>query len=787
MAYKYKITSHVIVCVVFEWLPYVISTPAAGCNMSHIPQCPSSSEGEANKLDCFRLIGSHTKHQCVWEPGESLNISRFKLLVEKDWLNKTRCKEHRITGTSVPIGKVSESAKERKLKAYVVENGMNCTLATFEGSPANMIRCRADVELQRRSGQLFVKASWDEGNDIQKYFVKYREYSINNLNDSWTTELSQHKRDHTIKNLNSSMLYEVQVQCLNTSKCTQCAPSRVFTVPQELTRAPVVKCNMDGFHQGRRKVTISWESPSSLGVAQHNVRVQKVSWELNETFVTQSSDSTMSLLLSHSAYRVSLNSRNNVSESPKTPCAIEPALEDMRIEGALKATFNSNHSFNLSWNSSLTNAYECYTVEWFLKGDNATAFESFYSNTKQRTIDIKKETPFLPYKRYIFLLHVKPFKETCELKQLNSSDITCGWTEAYLLEGTPVSDPRNVSHSNVTDSSVVITWLPILEDELQGFLQGYMLYLFNGGTKSNITLGPEISSYKLTGLKSGSDYHVEMAAFTSRGEGKRSSPLYFGTNPSDTEPSGWILVGSVLTGVVMLLVAVHLCIRLTDRVKEALWPSIPNPSNSSAIQKIDREYELEPMVLMNGPIVQEHWDSGPLYLMDSRKENKKNTASNPLLGKQSCDASGQGFDNKDTVTPSSGMEKQETGPSTDLTAIEVDSTPPECGSTEFGKTDIKDIPCQRTKVAIAATAATALAGCDARPAVAFMSDYTTMELFQQATIAIQAECHPCQPVSSMPTCFPPAGLDYIHQSQLYTPESWTDETHGTANEQASVL
>ncbi|XP_062409670.1 uncharacterized protein LOC134100474 isoform X2 [Sardina pilchardus] len=785
MTYKYKITYHVIICVVFQWLHSVITKPATGCNWSNIPQCPSSYIGEASKLDCFRLFGKHGNYQCVWEPGESLNISRFKLLVEAPkGSSRLLCKDHRITGTSVSIGKLSTN-KNVKMTARVTENGMNCTMATFEGSPAHMIRCRAvDVELQRGSGQLFVKASWDAGNDIQKYFVKYREYSIYNLkNESWTMELSQHKQDHAIKNLNSSVLYDVQVQCVNTSKCTQCAPSRVDTVPQELTRAPIVKCNVDGVHQGRRKVTISWESPPSLGVAQHNVRVQKVSGEFNETFVTQSNDSSMSLLLSHSAYRVSLNSINNVSESPRTPCAIETALEDMQIGGALKVTFNSNHSFKLSWNGSLMNVYECYTVEWFLKGDNATTFTSFYSNINQTLKDIEKETPFLPYKRYIFLLHGKPEKNTCNLKQLNNSDITCGWTEAYLLEGTPVSGPRNVSHSNVTDSSAIITWLPVLEDELQGFLQGYLLYLFNGDTKSNITLGPDVSSCKLTGLKSGSDYRVEVAAFTARGEGKRSLPLYFGTNPSDTDPSSWIVIGSVIIGVTIILVAVHLCFRVTDRAKEVLWPSVPNPSNSSAIQKIDREYELEPMVFMNGPTIQEHWDSGPLYLTDYRKENQKETASNHLLGKHSCNASSQGFDSEDTVSPSSGMEKQETClPSTDFTAIEVDSTPPKCGITESGTTDITDTPCQKTEAAVA-VGATALAGCDARPvAVAFMSDYTTMELFQQqANMAVQAESHPCQPVSSMPACFPAAGLDYVHQSQFYTPESWPDETHGTVN------
>lgn len=58
------------------------------------------------------------------------------------------------------------------------------------------------------------------------------------------------------------------------------------------------------------------------------------------------------------------------------------------IKGALRVAFNNNHSFKLSWNDSLRNAYECYTVEWLLKGGNAMGFRSFYSDKNHSVIDI---------------------------------------------------------------------------------------------------------------------------------------------------------------------------------------------------------------------------------------------------------------------------------------------------------------------------------------------------------------------------------------------------------------
>lgn len=47
------------------------------------------------------------------------------------------------------------------------------------------VRCAAaNVELQWRSGKLFVNTSWNKRNVVQRYLVKYREYSANNSNFS---------------------------------------------------------------------------------------------------------------------------------------------------------------------------------------------------------------------------------------------------------------------------------------------------------------------------------------------------------------------------------------------------------------------------------------------------------------------------------------------------------------------------------------------------------------------------------------------------------------------------
>lgn len=60
------------------------------------------------------------------------------------------------------------------------------------------------------------------------------------------------------------------------------------------------------------------------------------------------------------------------------------------IKGTIRVAFNSNQSFNLTWSGSLTSV--CYTIEWLLKGGNATGFKSFYSDKNQTVIDIEEGT-----------------------------------------------------------------------------------------------------------------------------------------------------------------------------------------------------------------------------------------------------------------------------------------------------------------------------------------------------------------------------------------------------------
>ncbi|XP_026881168.2 interleukin-31 receptor subunit alpha isoform X2 [Electrophorus electricus] len=485
---------------------------------------------------------------------------------------------------------------KRNVTIYAIaesDDHKRCIITKFSSSPELMIHCEPpkNVHFQRSSGQMRVTAEWDNKvSHLERYSLKYKETNTT----KWKVVQLQNSKDYVVWNLTSSVSYEMQLQCL-TRECPHCPPGEVIRVPQELLGTPDIK-EVPGqshfIHSGQRIVIITWEYVDREAVESYNVTIQKASGEpaVISSYFLQSP--TVTLVLCYSAYNISISAFNKAGSSPAAHVLVDD-MEDKSDWGvAFNVTMNSNDSFNLSWNSSLSEKYHCYLVEWWEMGEKPK-YMSFYQ--KKSYHEVRTENAlFQPYKRYHFLLHVRPYKDTCNLKDANNSEHTYGRTQAYLLEGTPSAAPGNVSIYNITHSSFVITWNPVSEVDLRGFLQGYIIRYINVPDQSgkHVTVEPSVSSYKLLNLKSRTMYSVQLSAYTAAGEGLSNEPLHIDTKPLDSMSMDGMLAG-VIGGIITLLLAVHFCCRFLQRSKNWLWPSVPNPCKSNAVQKIDGGQELE--------------------------------------------------------------------------------------------------------------------------------------------------------------------------------------------------
>ncbi|XP_059402276.1 protein sidekick-1-like isoform X2 [Carassius carassius] len=614
------------------------------------------------------------------------------------------------------------------------------------------------ITYKRSSGNLTVLVEWgNESKHIKSFLVKYREFNTTR----WKEQQSIDNKKGVLLNLTPSLPYELQTQCVSNKECVHCPLSEVIIVPPELTDAPSIQLETQDHHNlsispGQRKVVVKWEYANSEAVANYSVTVRKVSGEPSNRDSFSTEDSSLTLVLSYSAYNISIRALNSAGSSPVSSIAMEQMDEWRDLFGPFTVNITSNNSFSLSWSSSDSSV--CYSVEWWAKGQ-IPAFRPFYVKQINKEKTVKTESIFRPYTRYYFFLHVRPYIDTCNMKNVNGSETTGGTAQTYFIEGSPISAPGNVSTLNITQHSSVITWSPVSEEDLRGFLLGYYIYLTEDNNETSFKVDPSVNSYELQNLESNSVYRVQLSAFTAVGEGKRSDSTHFVTNRPDFTALNSI-IAAVVVGIIILLLAVHFSFRLLHRAKKLLWPSIPNPENSNAVQKIEIAYELgilEPLIRQRLE-ESEGCDSSTVCVIGSKREaSPLSSPPTTLLLSEDEDSPSipEEIASPDipTQVPTREPAIKETFP-TDLNkTVSILSTSLNEEVTSFESKDPGETASNPTVSDFIPAS---------QPAVVFMSDYTTMEIFQQVTMtgiqgpSIQAVKPELAAVHT--------GQDYIRQS-----------------------
>ncbi|XP_035039776.1 interleukin-31 receptor subunit alpha isoform X2 [Hippoglossus stenolepis] len=634
-------------------------------------------------LDCFGRYTNRGKKECVWKPGNHTSEKIYTLVQIQQSVNY--CKIHNKTPKS---SKIIMVFGKLNLTVVVFENGESekCTKAVFSGSPSSLLRCDppSNVSFRRRLGNLHVNVSWQK-DAVNNYSVRYK-MLVSRL---WIEPpvQSQNGTRCTVENLNSSLFYTVQIQCVTTAQCSQCPWSETYTVPSELTAQPVI-VNLEDSDiaekKGSRLFSLHWKFPATESYDGYYVTIAKASGEAPfERMSTTRPE--IRLILSFSSYHLNISAVNNASISPAVSHTI-PQREDVHtgiVEGKLNVTVHSNTSFTVYWKDDLIKTYVCFSVEWMRKRHKAAAMSFYQKAHNWRTLSPLQE-PLKPFKRYSLTLHTRPNKDTCNIKYINRSESTYGTTQFYSIQGSPVSAP-NISISNITWNSVVLQWSSIPEDDIQGFLLGYMIhyteYHHRGtSTERNIQVDPQLDTYELGHLEGGTACQVQISGFTQAGAGVRSTAVIFTT--SDKGYFHYYLNGYIIPIAVVVTVLFFASIMI-KRAKVILWPSIPNPLNSNVMQKIAKLELLESIKHLN---VEESTDS--LQIVEKEAVVPPNTLASVLVLLQ---------------------DSEEEGHSPEMTWIQRDAEEHAAGEIEPLRTtdNFHSSPC------------------------AFSSDYTTMELFQQ--------------------------------------------------------
>ncbi|MED6250979.1 hypothetical protein ATANTOWER_018123 [Ataeniobius toweri] len=132
----------------------------------------------------------------------------------------------------------------------------------------------------------------------------------------------------------------------------------------------------------------------------------------------------------------------------------------------------------------------------------------------------------------------------------------------------------------------------------------------NSSFFADITVDPGFTSFHMENLKSGTAYQVQISGFTSAGAGIRSVPSVFKTDHKVT-----FSISGAITALIFVAFLLLFGCPVIKRAKAILWPSIPSPGHSIAVQIIESPSQLELLVAL-ATVKVEEWDTKSLQLLE---------------------------------------------------------------------------------------------------------------------------------------------------------------------------
>ncbi|NXU14488.1 CSF3R factor, partial [Pardalotus punctatus] len=168
-------------------------------------------------------------------------------------------------------------------------------------------------------------------------------------------------------------------------------------------------------------------------------------------------------------------------------------------------------------------------------------------------------------------------------------------TTAYSQQKAPSHAPK-LHLKRISKSEAELCWEPLPVEMQNGFITSYTIFWANSNTDvASATVNPSLSSFVIRGLKPSTLYKVHIMASTAAGGTNGTSLTLVTTVLDDTEIQFLFLT---LGLVFVLLMVLLICFQKNERMKEQLWPSVPDPANSSLGKWVPAAVPQEPFQVL---------------------------------------------------------------------------------------------------------------------------------------------------------------------------------------------
>ncbi|XP_069819672.1 interleukin-31 receptor subunit alpha [Dendropsophus ebraccatus] len=379
---------------------------------------------------------------------------------------------------------------------------------------------------------------------------------------------------HHLGGLHAYTEYVVSVRCIGSSGQMWWSEWSSELVGRTAEQAPthsVELWRVINSTEPMRLIYLTWKERSGIGPTGITQGYNVLWFPEGRSFDSRNKTTTnseMTLHVSEEAYIVSVVHFNSAGRSPKATLRIPPAGEKTReVISSVKVSITEAEDAIVTW--TVTDLrFQRFVLDWCIDLGVGLGNISFQYVENSSTWTIKKGA-LAPYKRY--KISVYPIME--ERAEAPATRYF------YIREGAPLHGP-NPKVVEVKKTEVTMRWDPLRPDEANGFITAFtIVYKPLHGYESVVTVNSDVYEYSLRSLKPNTLYRANVVANTRVGN-RSGNHIQFHTL---TDGSVYIgaLAGTLGACLLLLLVLGIIYKYKKDKIKNLVWPIVPDPSHSS--------------------------------------------------------------------------------------------------------------------------------------------------------------------------------------------------------------
>ncbi|PVD26143.1 hypothetical protein C0Q70_13812 [Pomacea canaliculata] len=289
-----------------------------------------------------------------------------------------------------------------------------------------------------------------------------------------------------------------------------------------------------------RTVTLKWEKPfdGNSPLLTYTVQYKNKSdvWQgvlANVTVPAHDPEATLTYLLSAFTYHIRVMANNSIGYSPTSEVVIATTLEEAPSGPPHDVTVKAigSQALQVTWQAPGLGIRNGHILGYYI-GYRETQSPAQFLYITKTTEPLEEDGVVLMHTIH----NLKKFTEyTVHVKAYNSKGISppSEDTTVFTLEDVPSQPPKNVQATPLSSRSIRVAWSPPPLYTLHGILQGYkVLYkpvrLDEDESDANFVTSSRLEVI-LYSLERYTNYSIQVLAYTRKGEGVRSDPIYVTT------------------------------------------------------------------------------------------------------------------------------------------------------------------------------------------------------------------------------------------------------------------